>query len=177
MSGHAELVRGRIVERRQDLAAHNGAALDLVARVLAAMHDAAYGQIPSIRCDRQVRYRGMQLAGEKALPLEDLCAVQLEGATGQAVALAELRIRAAAAGYALTPLEGQASGDVHECLAQLIEQSSTVAAGLSRALEDRVFAPDEAVDLSPKIQRLKEAVASLEAVTDERARTGRTACR
>jgi hypothetical protein len=179
MSGHAELVRGRIIERRQDLAVDEPGGIDVGAQAIAAMHEAAYGEIPQIRCDRQVRYRGMQLAGEKALPLEDLPAIRRKGPVGQAVVVAALRVLAADCGYTLAPSQTRADGDVHESLAGVIEQSATVTATAARALQDRVFAPAEAAELVAKIQGLKAAVADLEAVSDELARGGvaRAACR
>jgi hypothetical protein len=89
--------------RREALTDHNPEAIVLAGAALAAMRAAAYHRVPSIRCDRQARYRAMQLAGEKVLPLEDLTAIALEGPTGAAVALAALGAIAGKLGYVLVP--------------------------------------------------------------------------
>lgn len=55
------LVAGRIRERRQELAEHNPAAVEIAGSALRAGADAAWGHVPALRADRQVRYREMQL--------------------------------------------------------------------------------------------------------------------
>jgi hypothetical protein len=168
MTGHSELIRDRVRARREELATHNIEAVNLTGVVLAAMHDAAYGRVPSIRCDRQARYRGMQLAGEKSLPLEDLVAIQLEGPGGAAVALAALRILAARLGFNLVAADAQPTMDAHESLAQLIEQSAETAADLSRALKDHDLAPGEAAELQPGLDRLEDTVQQIRAIAQQR---------
>jgi hypothetical protein len=175
MSGPAELVRGRIIERRQDLVADSPGAVDVAASALAAMHEAAYGNVPQIRCDRQVRYRGMQLAGEKSLPLEDLAAIALRGPVGASVALAALRAIARAIGYQVTPIDARGDAGAHEALAQVAESSTAVIAGLARALEDSNLDALEAEGLAPQVERLRGAVAEAAAVIDACARGARRA--
>jgi hypothetical protein len=92
-----------VEERRLALAAHNPEAIALAGDVLARMSEAGSRKGAALRCDRGARYRRMQLAGEKALPLEDLAAIALEGPAGAAVARAGLEAIAARLGYALLP--------------------------------------------------------------------------
>jgi hypothetical protein len=92
-----------VEERRLALAAHNPEAIALAGHVLARMSEAGSRKGAALRCDRGARYRRMQLAGEKALPLEDLTAIALEGPAGAAVARAGLEAIAARLGYALLP--------------------------------------------------------------------------
>lgn len=162
MSGAAELIRAQLAERRQDLADHNGVALDTVAVALAALHDAAHRHVPEIRCDRQVRYRGLQLQGKRALPIEDLVAIGLEAPVGHAAAVAALRVIAGRFGYTLARNESASPEALRESHACLTERYADVSAGLSRALADGSIAPAEAADLGPDIHRLKEVVAELD---------------
>jgi len=170
MTGHAELVRGRLAERRAELGEHSPRALDLAAIALAAMHEAAHGHVPAIRSDRQVRFRSMQLVGERALPIEDLVAISIEGPVGRAVALAALRRLAGPLGYLLVA-EDAGAAEVSEALAGVAESHGTAIAVVARALanDGRVDA-DEAATIEPHIQSLKSQVASLETAV---ARAGR----
>lgn len=168
MSGHGELVLGRLRERRQELGQHNGRALEVSAVSLAAMHDAAYGHVPAIRSDRQVRYREMQLAGERAMPLEDLAAIGLEGPVGARVAFEGLRILAGALGYLLVPVDAP-SAEIHEAAAAVVEDLGPVVAGVTRAMADDGKVDDlEAADISPKVQVLKGRIATLESALSRR---------
>jgi hypothetical protein len=167
MSGHAELMRDRVGARREDLVDHNPEAVAGAGVGLAAMHEAAYGRVPSIRCDRQARYRGMQLQGEKVLPYEDLWAIALECAAGAAVVLAGIEPLARRLGFVLAPAE---RGDeaLQERNAQLIERASLLAAGLQRGLQDQVLSVDEATALGPVVRQLKETLGAIELALQQR---------
>ncbi len=173
LSGHAELLLSRLRERRQELVAHNPGAVELAAAILAAMHTAANGRTPELRGDRQVRYRVMQLMGERALPLEDLACVALEGEAGRAVAVAGLRVLVGALGYRLV-----ANGDLPgprpaEAAAALHEARGPVDAGITRALADDGHVDAvEAAELVPAVARLARRVDQLVAAVGRRAGSG-----
>lgn len=92
-----------VEERRLALAAHNPEAIALAGDVLARMSEAGSRKGAALRCDRGARYRRMQLAGEKALPLEDLVAIALQGPDGAAAVIAGLCVLAERLGHALIP--------------------------------------------------------------------------
>jgi hypothetical protein len=95
--------RCRLARRRLALAQHTPEAIDLTAAVLAGIHEAGYRKGAALRCDRGARYRRMQLAGEKALPLEDLVAIALQGPDGAAAVIAGLGALVDRLGHALIP--------------------------------------------------------------------------
>jgi hypothetical protein len=163
LSGPAELIRAQLRERRQDLADHNAEVVDVTAVGLAALHEAAHRHVPSIRCDRQVRYRRMQLQGKRGLQFEDLVAIGLETPVGEAAAVAALRVLAGRFGYTLTPATTETVEErVHESHAQLIERTAALSANLTRALADGELQPAEATVLGPHVHRLKEVLAELD---------------
>ena len=164
MSGAAELVLSQLRSRREELDAHNPEALRLAAAGLAAMHDAAYRHGPEIRADRQVRYRIMQLMGEKGLPFEDVAAIALEGGSiGAEVVRAGLRVILAALGDQVTSAVPPAA-EIVDTAAGAMERSGALGAKLSRAMaNDGEIDAAEATDALPTARRLKADAVALEA--------------
>ena len=97
LSPAAELIRANLATRCQGLAELEPAALDLAARVLEQLHAASWGRMADLRDSRTARYREMQLAGERGLPLEDICALALEG--GEDVVAAAVAVIAQRLGW------------------------------------------------------------------------------
>lgn len=138
----AALIHARLVERRPELAEHCPEALAIAAHALADAYRAATGRIADIRADRSVRYRGLQLMGERGLQLEDLVAIGHEGEVGEAVVTAILRTLAEACGYALvvvdaakSPLTAAAAGLVEGCGALSVVAGNALADGHVDAVE------------------------------------------
>lgn len=167
LSPATALTLARLRERRAELAEHSPAGLTVAADALAAMHAAAWGHVPAVRCDRQLRYREAQLQAERALPIEDLAAMTLEGPEGLAVVLAGLRVLARACGYALTPL-APCSIPVSEATARVVETSGSLGACLTRAMADGEVDTNEARSIEPLADHLRRDVEALSAIIARR---------
>lgn len=171
LTGHQAGIRARLAERRKELEQHNPQAITCAAQVLAAMADAAYQHVPSIRCDRQVRYREAQFQAEKATPIEDLAAIGLESEKGREVAIAGLRVLAAWFGQTMGPAEA-IPPEIPECAARLAQAAGTFQATVVRAVSDGLLDAVEREALGTRIEVLKRTVALTEAALQEERRRG-----
>lgn len=163
------LVAGRIRERRQELAEHNPAAVEIAGSALRAGADAAWGHVPALRADRQVRYREMQLHGEKALPVEDIAAMAQEGEDGARVSLAILRVLAARALPMPHLVIPAPAGERLEPVAfDVLTRGSETARSLAEALRDGLIDSGEALRLCPAARELYESLGALLALLESR---------
>lgn len=162
------LVAGRVAERRQELAEHNPAAVEVAGAALRAGADAAWGRVPQIRADRQVRYREMQLHGEKATPVEDLAAIGMEPG-GDAVLLAILRVLAARALPVPHLVIPAPAGERMEPVAfDVLTRGSETARALADALRDGQIDRGEAIRMCPAARDLYESLGALLALLESR---------
>lgn len=156
------LVAGRVAERRQELAQHNPAAVQVSGAALRAGADAAWGHVPQLRGDRQVRYREAQLLGEKALPAEDLADIGMEGPEGERVLLAILRTLAARALSIPHLVIPAPAGTSTEAVAfDVLTRGSQAAGALAEALRDGRIDSGEARRLCPAARELHESLGAL----------------
>lgn len=165
LTGESAAARARLKDARADLHDYNGAALDLAAEVLAAMHLVAKGRVPDLRCDRLPRYRDGQFLGQYGMPVEDLAAIALESELGREVVLAGARVLLAAIGHQVTPIAAPATS-VHEALALLSERATAVVATGVRAVADgEIDAHEDAAlaDLQADLQQAAEILTAARA--------------
>lgn len=147
---------------RGELFDHAPSAITYAALELVAMHNAAEGHAEPIRADRQRRYRTKQLMGQRGLPTEDWFAIALEGEIGLAVAIAGLRVRAAAVGMELVPLVDRAPS-VRSALCELLAQMGRLNTEGAGALKDDTVDADERARIRRLLPELKALTAQLEA--------------
>ncbi len=160
-SGAAALVLGRLQERRDELAHHSPRALRVAAEILAAAHELAYGHVPEIRCDRQVRYREAQLCGERAMPIEDLVAVSLESQRGLETTLAGLVIWLRELGYTIRALDGPPA-DIVTAAARAARAAGDAQAAITEALaNDGDVDGEEAERIAPHISHAAAVMAEV----------------
>lgn len=163
LSASAALVLQTLRERRQGLASHNTAGLEVAAAMLAAMHEAAHGHVAALRADRSTRYRDKQLMGTRELGVVDLCAIAFEDdERGRVVALAGLAILAQALGQTLQPCDARVEA-LHESKAQAGEVVAHLHAEIDRAMADHQVDPHEAAAIGPMFTAAHERLNSLQA--------------
>jgi len=165
LSGRAAQVRLEISDRRQGLAEYDEVgALDWTARILAALHDEVWGRIPTVAADRTPRRRRKQLAGEAALPLEDLMYLVLYDPTARGVLL---RLLTAALGYEPPVPVSRISSSPAAELADVVESFSATASEFTRATEDGRLSPSEISRLEELAGRLLREVVDFQAAIRE----------
>lgn len=169
VDGHVQTVVENLVDKRKKLAKHNRAAINGYAVELVAMHRTATGHVPEIRADRSSRYRTKQLMGLKGGFGEDWWSVKDEGDLGRAVAMASLRVRAAAMGMSLTPVEAKAS-TLRATLCAVLARFGKLAEIGGEALGDGAIDADERAALRSLLPHLKDALLAFEAADAQEAR-------
>lgn len=162
MSGAAELMRGRLAERRSELEAYNPRAIDVAANALAALHSAVYRFAAAVRCDRQARFRVLQVSGERGLPIEDLIAIGAERPEGKAGVVELLRVVAEFFGYTLEPIVNEQQR-IHETVAAVSRAAGALGADFTLANADGVLDPRELLALEPTILEVESRAAELKA--------------
>jgi hypothetical protein len=104
----------------------------------------------------------MQLHGEKALPVEDLAAIGLEGVEGERVLLAALRVLAARALSTPHLIVPAPAGTSTEAVAfDVLTRGAAAAHGLADALRDGRIDSGEARRLCPAARELHESLRAL----------------
>jgi hypothetical protein len=161
MSGAVELMRRRLAERRELLEAHNPAAIDVAAAALAALHGALSRHAASVRCDRQARFRLMQLMGERALPLEDMVSIAHETPVGKAAVLAALRVIVNSLGQDLEPVVDDQRA-IDDAVAAIQRHGGAVGADYTVAKADGHVSDEELLGMAPAVAELKAGLAQLE---------------
>ena len=153
----AALIRERLAERRQELADECPEAVSHAALILEALHTALWGRAAEVSADRSPRYRRAQLAGERALPLEDLTALALQ-APGAVTPAAEGL--AALCGRRTVRIEGTA-GPIHLENADVLRAFGEFEGALQEALNDGLLSARERADLEARLRALIDEVADL----------------
>lgn len=141
--------------RREALALHNARALPLASSSIGVLAAKLSGHAPAVRCDRQVRFRNMQLSGEKGLPFEDLVAIALEAQLGTRAVVEMLAHFLGQLGYAVTSQDPTAE-QPGESLADVASAAGDLMAEGMRDLSDGRLDDDERRRLLAKAGTLRE---------------------
>jgi hypothetical protein len=168
IDGHVQTVVENLADKRKKLNKHNRAAITGYAGELVAMHRTASGRVPEIRADRSSRYRLKELMGLKGGFGEEWWAVKDEGEIGLAVAMASLRVRAAAMGMSLTPVQAKPSS-VRAALCAVLARFGKLAEIGGEALGDGTIDADERAALRSLLPLLKDALHAFEAAEAQEA--------
>jgi hypothetical protein len=103
ISGRAEVVRDRIIERHSGLWAHNPNAVNVAAEALVAFTEVANGHLASVRCDRSERVRQMQADGTTGWQSEDIVATAHENEYGKDAVIAWAQVVLSSIGWRAVP--------------------------------------------------------------------------
>jgi hypothetical protein len=168
MSGGAELVAGRIGDRRKDLAAHTGEewpgggrrGIDLAALALRTMAVLANGHTPQIRCDKQVRVRLLQFDGTLGTTIEDVTAIGEEGVLGRDVAVQGLTTILDVWGYDVARRDAAPVG-LPQALATTARSAGNVVAFATEAASDGRIDHDEMAILKAQLKEHEDACVRL----------------
>ena len=153
----AALIRERIAARRRELAQEAPEAVDLAALALEQLHERLWGDAAALAGDRTPRYRRAQLAGERALPLEDLAYLCLYAPEEAAAGLTQLAV---AAGYELRRMPS-AARTVPDANADVLRAFGEFEALLQEALSDGVLTPSERQELTYALNGLVDRLREL----------------
>ena len=165
MAPTVDRVRDALAERCVEMEREAPEALDLAAEVIAALHAHLAGRATGLAGTRSPKYRREQLRGEKCIAVEDLAWLALNAPTALASALGQL---ARPTGYRVVAEDVAGPDTVTEATAAMVESTSIVFAGVTRALEDGRIDQHEAAVLDREAEKSERRLAALRKALDAR---------